>query len=71
MALGNFRGQAPNGVKPADLPEMNGEKPADLLEMNGEKPAESQASEFGGLLSDLLNAGVITQTEYNALVAAL
>ncbi len=56
--------------KPADLPEMNGEKPADLPEMNGEKPAESETPEHGGLLADLLKDGVITQTEYDALVAA-
>ena len=59
-----------NGEKPADLPEMNGEKPADLPEMNGEKPAESETPEHGGLLADLLKDGVITQTEYDALVAA-
>ena len=70
-----------NGQKPADLPEMSGEKPADLPEMNGEKPAdlpemnsenqpEGEGTEAGGLLTDLLKDGIITQAEYDALLAA-
>ena len=59
--------------KPSDLPEMNsqpsrmnGNAPSDrpeLPEMNGEGPA-------GGLLDDLLNSGIINQTEYDALSEA-
>ena len=40
---------------------MNGEKPVDLPE--GQAPAE------GGLLADLLKDGIITQAEYDALIA--
>ncbi len=71
-----------NGEKPADLPEgqtpeTNGEKPAGLPEgqapeTNSEKPAglpEGQAPAEGGLLADLLKDGIITQAEYNALIA--
>ncbi len=51
-----------NGEAPTDLPELNGEAPADLPEMNGEAPAD-------GLLAELLDAGVITQAEYEAIIA--
>ncbi len=57
-----MNGQAPNGEKPEDLPEMNGEAPA----FDGENPEN-----VNGLLGDLLSAGVITQSEYDAIVAAL
>lgn len=80
-----MNGQAPDGEAPTDLPErpeMNGEAPADLPEppeMNGEAPEfDGKAPEFdaensfvNGLLNDLLEAEVITQAEYDALVAAL
>ena len=56
--------------KPADLPEANGEKPADLPETNGEAPSEGEAPAMGGLLADLLKNGVISQAEYDAMVAA-
>ncbi len=64
-----------NGGKPAGLPEADGqaplgEAPADLPEMNGEEPAEGEAPATGGLLSDLLKDGIITQSEYEALAAA-
>lgn len=57
-------GQTPSGDAPSDLsepPDMNGEAP----EMNGEAPAK------GGLLKDLLNDGIITQAEYDALCEAI
>ena len=64
--------------KPADLPETTdeaaaAEKPAELPEMNGQAPTDQQPAEApaaGGLLGDLLKAGVITQAEYDALAAA-
>ncbi len=52
-------GQMPSGEKPEGLPEMNGEVP----EMDGAAP--------GGLLADLLEDGVITQSEYDAIIAAV
>lgn len=77
-----MNGQTPNGEKPEGLPEVNGERPAEgqnppelpngekpegVPEMNGQAPA---APAMGGLLKDLLDADVITQAEYDALVAA-
>ena len=58
-----------NGERPSDLPEMNGEKPADLPEMNGTQPAEGGAPVMGGLLADLLKDGIITQSEYDAILS--
>ena len=60
-----------NGERPSDLPEMNGEKPADLPEMNGTQPAEGGAPVMGGLLADLLKDGIITQSEYDAILSAM
>ncbi len=66
-----MNGQAPDGEAPADLPElpeMNGEAPA----FDGEAPAfDGEDIMVNGLLDDLLEAGVITQAEYDALVAAM
>ncbi len=73
-------GQPPmmNGEAPDDLPEppeMDGEAPDDLPEppeMNGEAPEfDGEDSAVNGLLNDLLEAGVITQEEYDALCEAL
>ena len=46
-------------------PEMNGEKPDDTPEINGEKP-----DDVPDLLKDLLNAGIITQEEYETISAS-
>ena len=57
--------ELPSGEKPADAPELpSGEKPADLPEMKGNQPQT-------GILNDLLQAGIITQAEYEAISAAL
>ena len=59
-----MNGQAPRGDAPADLPE--------LPDMNGEFPEmEGATSAKGGLLNDLLNNGIITQAEYDALIEAI
>ncbi len=59
-----MNGQAPSGNAPADLPE--------LPDMNGEfSEMEGATSAKGGLLNDLLNNGIITQTEYDALIEAI
>ena len=59
-----MNGQAPSGDAPADLPE--------LPDMNGEFPEmEGATSDKGGLLNDLLNDGIITQAEYDALIEAI
>ena len=50
---------------------MNGEKPANLPEMNGTQPAEGGAPVMGGLLADLLKDGIITQSEYDAILSAM
>ena len=78
-----MNGQTPDGEKPEGLPEMNGELPADgqtppelpdgekpegMPRMNGQAP---EAPAMGGLLAELLDAEVITQAEYDALVDAL
>ncbi len=58
-----MNGQAPRGDAPADLPE--------LPDMNGEFPKmEGATSAKGGLLNDLVNNGIITQAEYDALIEA-
>lgn len=56
--------------KPADMP-ADGQAPADG-QTPPEKPDDGQAPEGNenGLLNDLLNAGIITQDEYDAMVAA-
>ena len=63
-------GQAPDGEKPADgqnPPELpDGEKAEGMPGMNGQAP-ETPAK--GGLLKELLDAEVITQAEYDALLA--
>ena len=64
------------GEKPDDAPEMpkggmpgmNGEKPEDMPEMGDRAPEEA---EVDGILKDFFDAGIITQDEYDALVAAL
>ena len=62
--LPQMNGQAPSGDAPADLPE--------LPDMNGELPkTEGATSAKGGLLNDLLNDGIITQAEYDALNEAI
>ena len=59
-----MNGQALNGDAPAALPE--------LPDMNGEFPEmEGATSAKGGLLNDLLNNGIITQAEYDALIEAI
>ena len=59
-----MNGQAPRGDAPADLPE--------LPDMNGEfHEMERATSAKGGLLNDLLNNGIITQAEYDALIEAI
>ena len=61
----------PGGEAPADLPEPS-ETEGEMPEFDGEAPAldgENPLAE--GLLKDLLEAEVITQAEYDALVAAL
>ncbi len=63
--------QAPDGEIPDDLPnlpETGGEAP----DFNGEIPEiEGEGPMAGDLLKDLLEAGVITQDEYEALSEAL
>ena len=62
-------GRTPSGEQPGDLPEQpdgkapSGDRPAD-------PPADGEAPAEGGLLKDLLDAGVITQEEYDAINAA-
>ena len=59
-----MNGQAPSGNAPAALPE--------LPDMNGEfSEMEGATSAKGGLLNDLLNNGIITQAEYDALIEAI
>lgn len=68
--------------KPADAPETNGQAPemgGQAPEMNGNGPEMGgQAPEMddekpaeGGLLNDLLNDGIITQEEYDAITEAV
>ena len=59
-----MNGTAQSGEAPADLPE--------LPDMNEELPTlNGEAHAKGGLLNDLLNNGIITQTEYDALSEAI
>ena len=77
-----MNGQTPNGEKPEGLPEINGDQPAEgqtpperpsgekpegMPEMNGRAP---EAPATSGLLKELLDAEVITQAEYDALLVA-
>ncbi len=64
--------------KPADVSETGREKPAEDQtppekptegQTQPEKPADAPGME-GGLLADLLKDGIITQAEYDALIAA-
>lgn len=72
-----MNGQVPDDEAPADLPELpeSDSEAADLPEppaMNGEAPVfDGEDPMISGLLTDLLEDGVITQSEYNALVAAI
>ena len=50
------------GLQNPDSPEFNGERPEGLPEFNGEKPDDAP-----DLLKDLLNAGIITQEEYDTI----
>ena len=63
----------PDGQPTGNIPEMSGEKPVDGQmppeKPEGEKPADVPEM-GGGLLADLLKDGIITQTEYDALIAA-
>ncbi len=45
-----------------EKPEVNGERPDGMPEFNGEKPDDAP-----DLLKDLLNAGIITQEEYDTI----
>ncbi|MCR5090475.1 MAG: hypothetical protein K6C08_13305 [Oscillospiraceae bacterium] len=83
--LPEMDGEAPemNGERPevnGEAPEMNGQPPM----MNGEAPdgeapegmperpeMDGENAMVNGLLTDLLNDGVITEEEYEALLAAL
>ncbi len=76
--LPEMNGEAPSGETPADMPtrpEMNGEAPdmnGQPPEMNGEAPEfDGESPMVNGLLNDLLEASIITQAEYDALVAAI
>lgn len=64
----------PDGQPTGNIPEMSGEKPVDGQtppeKPEGEKPADAPGM-GGGLLADLLKDGIITQAEYDALIAAL
>ncbi len=68
-------GQAPDGEAPADLPEFDGAAPefdGEAPEFDGEAPEFAPENSFAsGLLNELLEAEVITQAEYNAMLAAL
>ena len=68
-----MNGEAPDGNdQPPEKPDMggpngSGEAPTDLPEppeMDGDAPV------MGGLLTELLENGIITQSEYDALIAA-
>ena len=71
-------GSQPDGERPNDAPEMpdgnqpNGsgapEMPNGNGQPNGNQPGGAMISE--SLLNDLLNAGVITQAEYDAILAS-
>ena len=68
--------------KPADLPDIDGDVPqkngqppemdGQPPEMNGEAPAfDGEDSMVDSLLNDLLEAGIITQAEYDAVCKAI
>lgn len=71
-------GSQPDGERPNDAPEMPGgnqpdgsgapEMPNGSGQPNGNQPGGAMISE--SLLNDLLNAGVITQAEYDAILAS-
>ena len=71
-------GGQPDGERPNDAPEMPGgnqpdgsgapEMPNGNGQPNGNQPGGAMISE--SLLNDLLNAGVITQAEYDAILAS-
>ena len=71
-------GSQPDGERPNDAPEMPGgnqpngsgapEMPNGNGQPNGNQPGGAMISE--SLLNDLLNAGVITQAEYDAILAS-
>ncbi len=82
--LPEIDGQAPemnaqpsemDGEAPSDLPEMNGQPPqmdGQVPEMDGQPfVAGGESPANGGLLNDLLNNGIITQAEYDALSEAI
>ena len=54
--------------KPADPPANDGKAPSG--DRPADPPADGEAPAEGGLLKDLLDAGVITQEEYDAINAA-
>ena len=56
--------------KPADLPGGDAQVPGQDGDKPADPPADGAVSEEGGLLKDLLDAGVITQEEYDAINAA-
>ena len=57
----------PDGDRPSDVPEMpNGNVQPDIP--NGNQPGGAMISE--SLLKDLLNANIITQAEYDAILAS-
>lgn len=58
-----MNGEQPSGRPGGQPPQMNGQMPA--------APAQGEAPAMGGLLDDLLKDGIITQEEYDALIAAL
>ena len=63
----------PDGQPAANVPEMDGEKPVEGQtppeKPDGERPADAPGM-GGGLLADLLKDSIITQSEYDALIAA-
>ena len=63
----------PDSQPPTNAPETAEEKPAENQtppeKPDGEKPADAPEM-GGGLLADLLKDEIITQAEYNALIAA-
>ncbi len=64
----------PDSQPQANVPEMTEEKPAEdqtpSEKPDGDKPADAPGM-GGGLLADLLKDEIITQAEYDALIAAL
>ncbi len=63
----DMNGQQPPEKPEGEAPEMNGQQPP-------EKPEEEDSAESSpvhGILDDLLEEGVITQDEYDAILASL